>query len=600
MRNLFIILVILLTSACGNQTIRQDKPQYTGLAQAERHFQEQNYNQAARAFEHLYMNYNQDIFALRAADSWMYIKQYENAQNLMAKIKQSDHPLYILVTTELLLSNQQYTDALNTLNRLPKNIGSEYKVIYLRIAAVVLSRNNQFLEAAMVLIELSTLDNSRTYEDVIINNLVQTPENELNQALFEIDTTELEQGWLEAAIVSYSQDQESILQWKNNWENHPAKAFFVQINQYNNIAVLLPMTGRYKDVSASIQEGMMAALYRDDSTDQTITFFDTGSNSENFSYAWYGAIESGVDFIIGPLLKNSIKQLTQLNSSTTPVMLLNQLEDGEENTHGFYQFALSQEDEVRNVANRLKAENKKRIMLLAPESETGRKLARSLESNILFNDGQVVSYEFYPESTHDYSQEIKKALGLNDSTVRTRQLQSIISNQLSSTAQIRPDIDAIVILARPKQARLIKPQLKFYQAENVPVYSTSQLLSSSINPTLDKDLNGINFCQSAFVIDPSSLQFALNFDVSKIKADKKFFAFGYDAIALTPRLEWLLAMQNQKIESMSGYLSIDSSGKIHRDLAWAQFQRGRPVLLPPLEPENFEEINQKINQIDIN
>lgn len=592
MRNLIIILVILLLSACGNQTIRQDKPQYSGLQQAEQFFEDKNFNKAARAYEHLYMNYKQDKFALMAADSWIQIKQYQNAQNLIDLLQQSDQPLYLLIQAELLLQVNQNTQALNTINRIPTNINSDYRARYLRIKAKVYSQNHLYLTAAMALIELSTHDSNNNFNDDIINNLLLTSEEDLTQALFKIDLTELQQGWLEAAYIAYSQDTESTNQWQNRWGNHPAKAFFLQVRHYKNIAVLLPLTGRYKDISASIQDGMMAALYRNGTAQQNINFFDTGSNSEYFSYAWYGAIESGAEFIIGPLLKNSIKQLTQLNSSTVPVMLLNQLEDGEENPHGFYQFALSQEDEVRNVANRIKAENKNRIMILAPESKSGRKLAHSLEADILFNDGQVVSYEFYPEATHDYSREIKQALGLNDSLIRKRQLQSIISHPLLATSQIRPDIDAIVILARPKQARLIKPQLKFYQAENIPVYSTSQLLSNTVDSTIDKDLNGIKFCQSAFVIDPNSLQYVLNFDVSQINVDKKFFAFGYDAIALTPQLDWLQTMQNQKIESMSGYLSIDSYGKIHRDLAWAQYQRGKPVLLPPLvNEETLDSIN---------
>ncbi|MFK8011980.1 MAG: penicillin-binding protein activator, partial [Marinicellaceae bacterium] len=421
----------------------------------------------------------------------------------------------------------------------------------------------------------------------------QTSELELTQALFKMDATEYQLGWLEAAYIAYTQDSESTKQWKNRWKDHPAKAFFSQINQYNNIAVLLPLTGKYKEISDSIRDGMMAALYRNGSAQQNLTFFDTGSESQFFSYAWYGAIESGAEFIVGPLLKDSIKQLTQLNSSTIPVMLLNELEKGDENFQGFYQFALSQEDEVRNVANRLKAENKKRIMILAPESESGRSLARLLEQNILFNDGQVISYEFYPESTHDYSREIKQALGLNESLIRKRQLQTIIKQNIKSTTQIRPDIDAIVILARPKQARLIKPQLKFYQAEDIPVYSTSLLLSSAIDTNLDKDLNGIKFCQSAFVIDPNSMQNMLNFDTSELKTNKKFFAFGYDAIALTPRLNWLQTMQNQTIESMSGELSIGPNGKILRDLSWGQIVNGKPVLLPPLQnqiPQASDEI----------
>jgi outer membrane PBP1 activator LpoA protein len=42
-------------------------------------------------------------------------------------------------------------------------------------------------------------------------------------------------------------------------------------------------------------------------------------------------------------------------------------------------------------------------------------------------------------------------------------------------------------------------------------------------------------------------------------------------------------MQNQKIQGLSGYLSVDGNGRIHRDLDWAQIQGGKAIILPPLQ-----------------
>ena len=583
MKNFYVIVVILLLSACGNQTIRPDKPQYSGLSQAQSYYQQHDYANAASAYMQLYNNYGDDKFAILAADSWLQMRQFNKVSQLILNIKQSNSPLLALIQTQLSINNGNYNIASRHHMRIANNITGDLRLRYLSLKAEIEYYNQNYLTAALAWIELSALDVQIDVSNSIMNSLLQVPEEQLTEQLFKAEITELQQGWLEAAYISFSADKESVIQWQNRWSDHPAVVFFMQINKYSNIAVLLPLTGRYKNIAKSIQQGMLAALYRDGGDQQQLSFFDTGSNGEHFSFAWYGAIESGAEFIIGPLEKNSIQQLTQLNSSTVPVLLLNKMED-ESNSSGFYQFSLSQEDEVASAASRLMAENKKRIMLLAPESESGRELAIKFEQDLSYLGGQVVSYEFYPEATHDYSREIKKALGLNESLVRSRQLQTMISTAITSIPQIRPDIDAIFIIARPKQARLIKPQLKFFQAENVPVYSTSQLLSSTADTALDKDLNGIKFSHSAFVIEPLSLQNKLNFDVSKIDSNKKFFAFGFDAIALYPRLEWMQRMQNHKIAGMSGNLSIDANGEIHRDLAWAQFKRGKAVLLPPLEP----------------
>lgn len=582
MKKIFLVSFILLLSACGNQTIRPDKTEYLGLEQAQSFYQQHDYLQAANAYEQLFNAYGNQDFAIYAADAWLQQGEYDKAQQLVNIINRPNNPLFNLVQAQLAINQGIYNIDLN-------NITGQLRPRYLKVKAQIDAGNQRFLSAALALIELSSLDSFNDYNNDIINNLLQVPQEQLAETVFNLDLSELQQGWLEATNVLHSNNSEAVKNWKSRWYTHPANVLFLSVNHYNKVAVLLPLSGKYKNIAKSIQQGMIAALYKNNLTQQELMFFDTGSMGERFSYAWYGAIEAGAEFIIGPLEKNSIAQLTQFNSSSVPVLLLNQLESAE-NSFGFYQFPLSQADEVRNVADKLITENNKRIMLLAPESQKGRLLAKTFEDDFNSKGGQIVSYAFYPESTHDYSREIKAALGLQESLIRARTLQTIISTPLVNTPQIRPDIDAIFILAKPRQARLIKPQLKFFQAEKVPVYATSQILSSVVDTALDKDLNGIKFPQSAFIIEPQSLQTVLNFNISKIDANKKYFAFGYDSVALYPRLEWMQRLPSQKTQGMSGQLSVDGKGMVHRSLAWAQFKRGKAALLAPIVPKVVNDV----------
>ncbi len=577
MRTVYLICFILLISACGNQPIRPDRQDYIGLPQAQSYYRTGDFVNAASAYVELFNAYGDDRFALLAADSFLQQQQYQQAQQYLLQVRSNNHPLKQIIQAELNYINGSYDFHFS-------EIDGEYKKRYLLIKAKNHSAKQDYLSAALTYIELSELDASYDYSNEIISTIMQASSQELSTALFNLDLTVLQQGWIQAAIAAQSQSQESIDEWKSRWQEHPAIALFNQNNQYNNVAVLLPLSGKYRNIAKSIQQGMVAALQSNDS-EQRLNFFDTGSNGETFSYAWYGAIESGAEFIIGPLDKNSNQQMTQINSSSIPVLALNQLNQESQNL-GYYQFALSKEDEVANVAQRLAAENRKRVMLLAPESEQGRKLAIFFEKEFAYLGGQVVSYAFYPESTHDYTREIKQAIGLNDSTVRARTLKTIIGESFKNKPQIRPDMDAIFILAKAKNARLMKPQLKFFQAKDVPVYATSQVQPSKNNPELDKDLNGIRFCQSRFVVAPQSLQAVLDFDVDKVKSNKKYFAFGYDAVSLIPRLEWMQTMQSQKMEGLSGLLSVDGEGKVHRELAWSEYKRGIPVLMPDLPLED--------------
>jgi len=579
MRTVYLICFILLTSSCGNQVIRPDRQDYIGLQQAQDYYDNNNFTSAASAYARLFDEHQEDRFALLAADSFLQLQQYQQAQEYLSKVRSNTHPLKQIIQAELNFANGIYDYRLN-------EVDGQYRARYLMIKAKNERANQDYLSAALFFIELSELDDTFDYNNEIINSIMRASSQELSTSLFNLDLTLQQQGWIQAAMAAQSQNQDSIIQWKSRWQEHPAIALFNQNSQYNNVAVLLPLSGKYKNIAKSIQQGMVAALHNNN-PEQRLNFFDTGSSGETFSYAWYGAIESGADFIIGPLDKNSIQQMTQINSSSIPVLALNKLNKVDAQKSGHYQFALSKEGEVANVAQRLFAENKKRIMMLAPESEQGRELAIFFEKEFSYLGGQVISHAFYPESTHDYTREIKQAIGLNDSTVRARKLKTIIGKSFKNKPQIRPDIDAIFIMAKAKNARLIKPQLKFFQAKDVPVYATSQIQSSNNNPELDKDLNGIRFCQSQFVIAPKTLQNVLDFNTSSVKSNKKFFAFGYDAVSLIPRLEWMQTMQSQKVEALSGFLRVDGNGKVHRELAWAEYKKGIPILLSDLiEVEN--------------
>ena len=101
MRNIYLISLILLLSACGNQVIRQDKPQYDGLAQAQIYYQQHNYVQAAAAYLQLYEIYHEDEFAIYAADSLLQIREYLQAKQILSQVKYFNNPLYALVHAEI-------------------------------------------------------------------------------------------------------------------------------------------------------------------------------------------------------------------------------------------------------------------------------------------------------------------------------------------------------------------------------------------------------------------------------------------------------------------------------------------------------------------
>ncbi len=131
---------------------------------------------------------------------------------------------------------------------------------------------------------------------------------------------------------------------------------------------------------------------------------------------------------------------------------------------------------------------------------------------------------------------------------------------------------------------MIKSQLKFHYSGELSVYSTSFIYS--MDGRSNADLNGLMFADTPWVISPHAWIADLPGLYSEYwPAERRLgrlHAMGYDAYHLVAKLFGSRVTQMEEIEGATGRLYIESDGRVHRRLAWAQFQRGEPVALPQI------------------
>lgn len=65
-------------------------------------------------------------------------------------------------------------------------------------------------------------------------------------------------------------------------------------------------------------------------------------------------------------------------------------------------------------------------------------------------------------------------------------------------------------------------------------------------------------------------------------------AMGYDAYHLVGNLFNAGELGMDELSGATGKLFLTQDGRVHRKLAWAQFERGQPVPLP--DPDAFQDI----------
>ena len=110
------------------------------------------------------------------------------------------------------------------------------------------------------------------------------------------------------------------------------------------------------------------------------------------------------------------------------------------------------------------------------------------------------------------------------------------------------------------------------------MFATSHVYSGARNPGLDRDLDGIEFCDLPWLFDaapgmPSRNELGTSLP-STAGAGARLFAFGMDAYRLLPYLDWLQLHRDAYLPGATGQLALDDFGRVRRLLVWATFSNG--------------------------
>ncbi len=422
-----------------------------------------------------------------------------------------------------------------------------------------------------------------------------------------IDTTV--RGWLTLAALANSTGQQGIgwgnglVRWQDEYVDHPAIGVLSDLslpqdsllNYPRQIAILLPLSGNSEAAGNAVKNGFLGAYFAAVSgidSEQQIRIYDV--NAEGGVVGAYSeAILNGAEFVVGPLLRRNVAELASELLLPVPVLSLNYLDDNQTSPPGFFQFALSPEDEAASAAQRAVENDGVRAVALVPANDWGRRMVTSFATEFEGLGGELLEYRSYEPNSQDFSFEIENVMALSQSVQRYQRLRANIGGPLQFDPRRRQDVDLIFLAADAKAGRLIKSQLKFHYAGDLPVYSTSFIYA--MDGRSDADLNGVQFADAPWVIAPPAW-IADYPDVygeywPSEKRLTRLHAMGYDAYHLVGELFNSRDHRMNEIVGATGRLFLSADGRIHRRLAWAQFERGQPVALPDMSgfPGRLEE-----------
>lgn len=523
-----------------------------------------------------------------------------NPKKLSAK--QLEQRKLLLARISLLERKPQQALKQLPVTKVANHTSSEPSLEVYQLRADALESSGNFIEAARTRVELDALltdDNARQ-------------ENRLRlwQALMQASPAAMQtarkgppdvfSGWLDLAYFAKTRAQGTpsqafLTDWQARYPNHPAlSGQFASIFESNtpsigkaqNIALLLPLSSDFAPHAAAVRDGFLAAFYAEQQSGYrpTVRIYDSGNDLQTGRAAYRRALDEGVDFIVGPLDKQLLEDLVASGDFPVPTLALNYAQD-ETSIKNLIQFGLSPEDEARQVAERAWLDGYNKALLLTPEGEWGERLKTTFTSHWQELGGEVLESQTYPPNSNDFAEPVSALLNVDASRARFAALKQVLGNRdIKFEPSRRQDADFIFVAAFPRQARLIRPQLKFQYAATLPVYMTSHAFGGESNPTLDGDMDGVIFPDIPWVLNDTTTHKPSWEQINRLWSDtapsyKRLYALGIDAYTLLTQIDSLQLHHETQVQGETGSLYLDDHNRIHRQLLWARFKNGTPRLL---------------------
>jgi outer membrane PBP1 activator LpoA protein len=321
----------------------------------------------------------------------------------------------------------------------------------------------------------------------------------------------------------------------------------------HHVGLLLPASGPLAPAAAAVHDGFFTAYKADPaSASMHVDVYDSGDGDAGAQAAYQKAVGDGVDMVVGPLAPDAVGAMFQRGNLPVRMLALNHPDNGLPPS-GSAEFSLPPEAEAAQVAAHMRTLGLGNAVMFVADSSWADRAARAFRAQFESNGGHVLASATLASDQVNYAGAIATVLaGAGTDT-------------------------GIFIALGPEQGRLLVPQLRIAHVQQ-PLFATSHIYAAEEDPGLDRDLDGVIFCDAPWLFDaqpglPKRADIARDQPTANGVA-ARLFAFGMDAYALLPYLDWLRAHPHSYLPGATGQLTLDSFGRVLRTPIWVQFVNG--------------------------
>ncbi len=393
-------------------------------------------------------------------------------------------------------------------------------------------------------------------------------------------------GWLHISSILRKNSlttSEQIVEF-NNWQQgnllHPASSAppkdFLLLSSIEELApkritLVLPLSGKLSKASRAILDGFFYAYFSQSSPRPQLNLVNT-ENFESIEDAFNEAYTTSPDLIIGPLQKNHVAGLNNLEL-VVPTISLNRL-DFQNTKANLFHFSLNSSDEIIELIRYAQNEGAQRGAILSTQDTWAIRQSDDFKTIAKDKNMELLAQLDYENTPQGRQNTIKELLLINESQDRKKWLESKLSENIVSTERSRTDLDYVFFAGRFDDAKQIRPLLDFYFAETIPLLSTSTINNKKLDDlTKKEDIERVIFSEIPSIIEKDNTHGShKNSDSNFIKRLK---SLGQDSYLIANRFPIFQQIKNAKVSGSTGILSLNEQHVFNKRSELVTYRQGR-------------------------
>lgn len=326
-----------------------------------------------------------------------------------------------------------------------------------------------------------------------------------------------------------------------------------------HIALLLPLESpSFAEAANIVKEGFVAATTRGQPLPLIIRLYSTTDDPLDILVTYLQALTAGAVFVVGPLTRDGVSAVASSNLSNVPTLALNTVDSQMTLPPQFYLFGLQMESEAGQIAQWALTSGRNHAIIISDDSALAKRLQNAFMQRWPSENGKTAeSLRF-----------------VNNPTI------------LQQFRNLTAGSDRLVFLALDAAK---SRTLRAYLDPDVPVYATSQIFTGADNFLLNNDLNGIQFLDMPWLLQPDHPAVMAYRHTSQAKSTdmERLYALGIDAFRLMTDLLQLRSADQISFDGVTGHIRFAPPNQFIREAVAAQFKNGKAQLI--MIPKNIME-----------